>query len=106
MNKKTKSFLSLNCKDEENLEILKNAVRELKWFKEKKLTINSIDSCMKAIRKKYDIYIDYIFLSDSKEYYSATIYNGEKLLYNVYGLTYFEIFLKALLYMYEVINEE
>lgn len=88
------------------MEILKAAVKDLKWFKEKKLTINSVDSCMKAVKKKYDVFVQFIFLSDSKKYYSATIYKGEEMLYTVYGLTFFELFLKALLYMYEVVNEE
>lgn len=101
---KVSEIVNLDCRDEENLKMLKNMLQKLPFLAGKSPTTDMLESIMHSYDKKYYISHDMILRlgsgSGGKKYYCFHLKKKDKQLKMVYGLTLFECLAKSVIYSY------
>lgn len=110
---KTQEILKLDCRKEENKEILKTALCNIKplskYMEYEEVPLEKIEKLIDVLTRKYEIKIgriDMVAIQDEKTWYQAVVVRTDNLehLGNCYGLTIYETLAKTAIKMYSDIK--
>lgn len=111
---KTEQILNLDCRKEENKEIIQKALRQIKplaKFSDDYIPINALEKAITVMIKKYSMHIREITLdtkSNSKRgIWRSVLINDTDLsiIDVVYGVTLYEVFAKTTIRMYAEVKK-
>lgn len=110
----TEQLLSLNCKSEENKEMLQRALRKIKPFakyENEEVPLEILEKFIYKMTSKYNVdlqWITYSRLDNNEPYWSASLKKGSpnhNWIGTVYGISIYELLCKFCILMYSSIKK-
>ena len=113
---RVRDILQLDCREEENKEVIQNMLKKIKPFskyEDEDVEISKIEKFIGVATKKYDLYVrDIMFASivtDNNEIlYNLHLYRESDLqiICEIYGCELYELMAKTAIYIYALIKNE
>lgn len=113
---RVRDILQLDCREEENKEVIQNMLKKIKPFSKyenEDVEISKIEKFIGVATKKYDLYVrDIMFASivtDNNEIlYNLHLYRESDLqiICEIYGCELYELMAKTAIYIYALIKNE
>lgn len=113
---RVRDILQLDCREEENKEVIQNMLKKIKPFskyEDEDVEISKIEKFIGVAIKKYDLYVrDIMFASivtDNNEIlYNLHLYRESDLqiICEIYGCELYELMAKTAIYIYALIKNE
>ena len=113
---RVRDILQLDCREEENKEVIQNMLKKIKPFskyEDEDVEISKIEKFIGVAVKKYDLYVrDIMFASivtDNNEIlYNLHLYRESDLqiICEIYGCELYELMAKTAIYIYALIKNE
>lgn len=110
---KTSEIISLDLREEGNEEIIQKVLRKIKPFdrcNKEKVSFELLEKFVSKVCRKYLVCTQYIMISRFNEYdyYTMSLRNDEtgSWMCSIYGLTIYEIFAKASIFLYSKVKSD
>lgn len=110
---KTEQILNLDCRKEENKQIIQKVLKQIKPLSKysDEIPLWAIEKAIATMSKKYFMRIREIVpdikANEQKLLWRATIINETNLeMYNVYGIEFYEVMAKCVIVMYSMVKKE
>lgn len=111
----TNQILQLDCREEQNREIIQKVLKEIgplsKYSEEEQVPFEKVEKLVTVLSKRYNIrvrdFVPDVWSNNNESIWRATVINDTNLqtIKLVYGLSVYEVFAKAAIYMYTVREE-
>lgn len=103
----TNDLLELDCRQEENLEIIKQVLKKIEPLNDiEEIPLEKLEKLIRSIKKKYMVDIPWILMCSKDGYYSMQIEIKGSATRYVYGITLYELFGKASILLWSMIKKE